>query len=378
MPAAQSRFAVGAVAAFVVSAASANFLTNGGFETDPAGTEVTGSDYIINNSITGYRTFAVGGAEATYTVSTAAARSGNVGLEISRGMPGADSALDKEGLWDAVPAQQRIYKYTMDARDAGPFGGTPLLRFSAQVPGNGDLRNYFHDPFAVWEKTGFTVRTDGSGQLGVRVSLTGGNQSAHIDNLTAIDVTNADRMINGGFENSNVRPLDWRFVNINGGAGSATISNDAFEGNNALLLERTNTDGIVQFDVDDPQLRVAALPFETLNINFASKQVAVAGDDTASLLLSVAMFDAAGNFLGNVLSNPFNPVEGAYTNYSVPITLNHPNVAFMTTVFNIRDVGNPGLPAIGSYLIDGVSVVPEPASLVLMTLCGAFLAMRRR
>ena len=367
-----------AMLAVLMSSANANLLTNGDFEADVAGTQVTGSDYIIANGITGFRTFAVGGAEASFTVSAAAARSGNTGLEITRGVFGADSAMDKEGLWDAAPTAPRIIKYTLDARDAGQYGGTTLLRFSAQVPGNGDYLNHFHDPLAVWEKTGFTVRTDGSGQIGVRLNLNSANESAYLDNLVAVDVTDSDRMVNGGFENSDVRAIDWRFVAISGGTGSATISNDAFSGNNALLLERTNTEGIVQFDVDDPQTRIAALPFETLNINFAAKQVSIAGDDAASLMLSVGMFNAAGAFLGNVYSDVVNPIEDDYSTYSIPITLNHPDVAYITTAFNIRDVGGIGLPAIGSYLIDSVSVVPEPASLVMFSLWGAVLLLRRR
>src|SRR5262245_26502119 len=73
-----------------------NILMNGDFEADPEGTVAGGTDVIDVTSITGWRTFGVGGATGTATVKAAAGRSGK-GIELVRLDPaGADAAFDKD------------------------------------------------------------------------------------------------------------------------------------------------------------------------------------------------------------------------------------------------------------------------------------------
>ena len=370
------------IALAVVSSATGtawgNLLTNGGFEVDPDGTQVTGSDFIDTTTITDWRVFAVGGAEATFTISSAASRDGVLGMEITRGAAGADSALDRDGHWTSIPADQRIYKQLVDVRDGGANGGSTGFGLGFQFfnadPAFTGGRGYGMNPQADWETTGLTARSHtGDTSLGVRYNINSG-ESVYLDNVDVVDATlGVNRMINGGFENSSNRISDWRFFAVAGAAGSATLSSDAASGNSAALLERTAAAGDSGLDIDP--LRIATLGEETLQLDFASKKIS--GADDARIRLSVATFNGAGGFVGDIFSGLYDPGTAAYENFSAEVTLN-PDVAFVNIGFRIFDA--TGAHSVGAFLVDDVSVVgiPEPASLLLLLLGGAALATCQR
>lgn len=364
------------VTASLSGVAKGNLISNGGFEADPDGTQVTGNDFIETATITDWRAFAVGGAGATFTVAGAAARSGAVGMEIAYDAAGADSALDRDASRVGIPAQERIYKQLVDVRDGGAHGGSGAFGLGFQFFSAGPFtggRGYGMDPQAGWETTGLTARSHtGDTDLAVRYNVNLG-ESVYLDDVEIVDATvGMNRMINGGFENSSTRLSDWRFFAVAGAAGSATLNNDAASGSSAALLERTAAAGDSGLDIDP--LRLATLGGETLQIDFASKKVS--GTSDSRIRLSVATFNDGGGFLGDILADLYDPGTAAYENFSTDVTLNA-DVAFVNVGFRIFDAANAA--SVGAYLIDDVSIVgiPEPVSLVLLLVGGVGLTVCR-
>ncbi len=365
-----------AVSALLIATAGAawgqNMLPNGGFEASPNGTQVTGQDYIDTTTFPGWRVFAVGGFGSTYTVTGAAARSGAVGMEMAYDIAGADSALDMDdpSLRLNIPTEQRIYKQLVDVRDGGVYGGSPSFVAGFQFPTIG----YSHgiDPQANWETMGLTGRSDGQGTLSVRYDMNPGggvNKSVYIDNARVVDVTHADRMVNGGFENSDTRPINWRFFAVAGATGSATITNDAASGSNAVVLERTAAAGDSGLDLWDD--RVATLGGETLHITFKAKKE---WGDNAMLRLTLAAWDDLGNFQGDLVNYLAAGGDGAFDTYSLDVPL-YGNTASVSLAFRVMDANHA--PTVGAFTIDDVVLMPEPASLMLLGL-GLLAAFRRR
>ncbi len=349
-----------------------NMLPNGGFEASPDGTQVTGQDYIDATTFPGWRVFAVGGFGSTYTVTGAAAHSGAVGMEMAYDIAGADSALDMDdpSLRLSIPTEQRIYKQLIDVRDGGAYGGSPHFTAGFQFPTAGYANTI--DPQANWETMGLTGRSDGMGTLSVRYDMNPGggvNKSVYIDNAQVIDVTHADRMINGGFENSDTRPINWRFFAVAGAAGSATITNDAASGSNAVLLERTAAAGDSGLDLWND--RVATLGGETLHITFKARKEW--GDD-AMLRLTLAAWDDLGNFQGDLVNYLVAGGDGAFDTYALDIPL-YGNTALVSLAFRVTDANHA--PSVGGFTIDDVVLMPEPTTLALLGL-GLLAAFRRR
>ena len=313
-------------------------LVNPDFEDDPDGTTTGGEGFIDVSTITGWRHFAVGGASSSATVTSAAASSGVVGIELVRNnAAGGDSGLDKDQppLREPLDPTRRILKVLVDARDGGPLGGATDFVISFQFPptyeGN---RGINVDPGADFETFGLTARTPTDSLLSTRFHL-GLGQSVHLDNVQLTDVTEGeDRMMNGGFEHSATRLINW--------TGSATLSNDANSGNNGALI-----DGSLEVDPT-----IATLGGEDLVISFAAKKVS--GTDTRIQVIVTGGGDDLLNFLAD-------PGSGAYETFEPSLTVPG-GVNDVGVMFRVTDAG--GNPAAGSYLIDDVSVVspPEPFS----------------
>ena len=336
--------------------AQSNILTNGDFEADPEGTMGGGTDVIDTTTITGWRIFAVVGATSTATVTSAAGKSGK-GIELARSSPpGIDSAFDKDTpeLREEVPPEERIYKLTVDARDGGPFAETPNLTAEIQFVNPPFNRGASYDPGPAFETFGLTARSDDGGSISARFGLGGVDRSVHFDNATLTDVTSvANRMVNGGFENSATRLINWRFFDTTGASGSAAVSSDARTGANAALLSVTAdpAGGDVGLDVDP--FRVATIAGEELTLSFAAKGVVLPSGD-ARLKATVAGFDATGGFVSDFLNEFLTPPTSGYEAYSFPIVVPDGVVA-VNIGFRAYDVAT-NIPAIGSYLIDDVSV----------------------
>lgn len=357
--------AVGTVFLLTTSAALAqpNILTNGDFEADLEGTFGGGTDVVDTGSITGWRVFGVGGQTGTATVTSAAGRSGQ-GIELARQNPlgSGDSAFDKDdpALRDLIPAEERIYKLTVDARDGGVFGGTPELRAELQFTDTSYNRAASFDPEVEFETFGLTARSDAAGTISARFNLGPfGDQSAHFDNATLVDATSGvNRLVNGGFENSATRMLNWRFFDTTGFAGTATLSDDANSGERAALLSVTSdpTGGDIGLDFDP--FRVATIGGEELTLSFAAKNVEEPSADTR-LRATVAGFDIGGNFVSDFVTelvDAGNAYEQFSFTFQVPDEVAQVNVGFR--VWN--EVTN-GF-STGSYLIDDVSLLRAAAA----------------
>jgi|GEM_PF-4632026 len=334
-----------------------NILTNGDFEADPEGTVGGGTDVIDSTSVTGWRIFGVGGATGTATVTSAAGRSGQ-GIELVRTAPlGADSAFDKDdpSLREAIMPTERIYNLTVDARDGGPFGGTPALGMGIQFADLGFNRGTSFDPGADFETFGLAARSDTGGQVSTRFDLAGAaDRSVHLDNATLTDVTTGvNRVLNGGFENSATRLLNWRFFDVIAPTGSATLSADANSGSQAVLLTVDSTP-LSDIGLDLEPWRIPTITGEELTLSLAAKQVAAEFDETR-LRVSVAGFDASGAHVGDFVSQLINPVADTYNDFSIDFIVPD-NVNFINVGIRIWDELGDSFSA-GSYLIDDVSVM---------------------
>jgi len=358
--------------------AQPNLLSNGDFEADAEGVTTPGGDFGAPGTIvSGWRVFSVGGAGGQMTVTAAAGRTGK-GLEVIRQNASGDSAvdLDDPGMRVVIPAEPRVYKFTVDARDGGPYG-TPLLNLGAQFQNNAFNRGHGFDPGAEWQTFGMTARSDGNSAMSVRMDVGGAGRSVHLDNARLVDATyGVNRMINGGFENSSTGLPNWRFFSVGGTAGSVALSDDAASGSNSALLSVTadagGTDRDIGLDID--LFRMAVLGGEELEVSFASKKVAL--NDTR-IRLEIAGFNAAGTYTGSLVSLMFDPGMDAYETFLVNTTVPD-HVAFVNVAFRVTTPG--GVRTSGAYLIDDVSVIgiPEPVSLLLLAAGGLAFVRRRR
>ncbi len=348
----------------VSSAASLNnILFNGDFEVDPEGTVAGGTNVIDTASIAGWRAFGVGDATGTATVTSAAGKNGK-GIELVRTAPvGLDSAFDKDSpsLREAILAEERIYKLTVDARDGSQFGGTPAVGLGIQFADVAFNRGAGFDPGANFETFGLTARSDTGERVSVRFDVGGvPDRSVHLDNATLVDVTTGvNRLINGGFENSDTHLPNWRFFDVIAPTGSATLSSDANSGNSAVLLD-VMLDPLADIGLDLEPVRVATIAGEELTLSLASKNVLTATSDTR-LRVSVTGFDEF-NTPTEIFAELINPETIAYENFSFDFTV-PADVDFINVAFRVWDeaLGNA---SIGSYLIDDVSVLREVAGLL--------------
>ncbi len=358
-----------------------NIITNGDFELVPPDWGTEGSDLYDVISIPNWRAFAVGGAYGFYYGRTAAATSGLVGMEVGRSFTGlgGDGAIDKDdpSLAESVPAEERVYRLLVDAKDGGQYGGTPHLGiglFGGQPPWDRHQwgRAIGVDPGTDFETFGVSARSTATGtQLGVRLDMGGDfDRSAYVDNVRVHDVTyGQNRMINGGFENSASRVLNWRFFAVAGANGSVTLSSDAASGARAARLERTNTDGDLGLDLWGTD-GVPTLGGETITVSFVAKKVS--GDAASRLGLQVATFDASGAFLGDAFGTRYE-VGTAYTAFSTgPLTLGA-NVRYVSMGWRcLNDVGGQHP---GAYLLDDASITatePTPPTPVNILTNGDF------
>lgn len=274
------------------------------------------------------------------------------------GGPGGDSALDKWGSLAEPILPNHVYRLLVDVRDGGTYGGSPAFVAALQLFDGSQTyqrgQGYSMDPGAAFETTGITIGSaSDSGYLGVRFDVGGDvNRSVFLDNARVHDVTEIDRMVNGGFENSATRLLNWRFFDTTAG-NSASLSSEAHSGANAALLVRNTTDGDTGLDLDSAALHVAALGGESLNVACYAKKVS--GDDSTRLGITVAYFDQSHVFLGTQtgkLTAPGSAYEQVYLSVTVPEAARYISVAF-------RVASSGGGPYVGSYLIDDVVVTRQ-------------------
>lgn len=273
-----------------------------------------------------------------------------------QGGASGSSAFDKdeESLREDIPAEERIYKALVDVRDGGPYGGSDFFSIGFQYPGATALNNRSIgiDPAADFETIGITSMSNTSGKVSVMYNVGGIERSVDLDNARVYDVTHANRLVNGGFENSATRPLGWRFFAVGDATGSATISADAAEGSNAVLLERTNTLGDSGLDLWDTDKRIAVLGGEQIYVGWTAKQVT--GGSTALLRMTAVQFTEDGTVQPGEVNIYCEP-SSTYAAYSTNVTT-LADTAFVMIGFRVTN--DAAQPVVGSYLIDDITVLP--------------------
>lgn len=334
-----------------------DLLTNGGFEHGADG----------DTAIDGWRFFATGGAAGSATVRSAASPEGYLLTELVRNkVSGGDSALVKDGtLQSDVPPEARVYKFLASGRDNGAYSGSGSMRLqSLFAAGTGETNRVIsYDPQAYFERIGFTAESGTSGQAGVRLDLLDGsvNRSVYLDDVQMLDVTRGERTVNGGFENSTSRTVNWRTYSNTPGQFIASLSSDASSGNKALRIERTAVgDGTGASDaaVDLYSDRIFVRPGEFLEFSFSAKKLS--GDANARPFVSLAQYAADNtSVLQTTHYYTDNPGTNAYQRFTHALT-----VASGGQYLDIRlRVGNVSGSDrhVGVYLVDDVSVLRNHA-----------------
>jgi hypothetical protein len=208
-----------------------------------------------------------------------------------------------------------------------------------------------YDPGADFETIGQTVMSNTLGSLSVRFNTGDRVGSCEVDHARVFDVTDGNRVINSGFENSDTQLLYWRFFATVDSNGAATISNDSLSGDNAILLERLTTLGDTGLDLWG-DLAVPVINSETLFVSAWAKQLS-AGD--IRLRMELQEFDANRVFLrGFSLDSDVGDTE--YEQMLLGPRSLAPDVAFVSVSFRVLNAG--GGAAVGSFLIDDVFIGP--------------------
>jgi hypothetical protein len=290
----------------------------------------------------------------------AGASEGRMGAEIDTTTP-AGEFIDRwlPANLTAPVTRPGIYKVLIDAKDGGINGGQDSFALGAVM----------HDsPYPTWSAScepGADFETFGvtapmaADRTAIDVRLTPSNtanQSFLIDNVQILDVTKGNRMINGGFEYSTTRPVNWRTYSLAAGEFLYSISTDANSGTGALRIERTAmaNDGAVDLENN----RIAVMAGETLQIKLAAKKLS--GDSQTRLFVSIAQYDSAGTYLGGALqTNVAFDATASYSPFGVAVTM---DAAAAYINIGLR-VGNDagGDRHVGAYLVDDLTVMRNQA-----------------
>lgn len=342
-----------------------NLITEGGFENnfDNFGTSSDGT-FDLSDAITidQWLFAANNGSGGGVTPLSGSASEGLLGVKLERlAASTGDSTLTKGPFEAQIPTEPRVYTAYVDARDPDdPGTGTSIVRMRL-FKGASTIDRIIM-PSLNYETWGITAVSDAGGALGFRFFIPRTDledRSVELDNARVFDSTfNVNRVTNGGFESSDTNLLDWRFFDVTSGTGSATINSDAFEGSNALLLERTDPNGADLGLIKDGLFTIGALPGETLQL---SCQVKTVSRVDAEVRLGLRAVDANGQAL---LATSFDfvpdPNIGGYQLLDMgQVTLpDDPNLVGITVSLRLPNETEPSTTAgIGSFLIDDLSVI---------------------
>lgn len=280
------------------------------------------------------------------------------------------AAVDKDAteLRVVVPTDEaRAYKLLFDGREAG--AGADTLSWSLQI-GSAPNAVGSTNPgpnFATYGVVGFVPagvdpndpNLPGTDTLSVRFN-TGNSQvgTIQVDNFRLTDVTEGDRMINGGFENTpGDKGPEWRFfatsgLGVNGQYTILTDPNFVASGNQSILIERLSTDGGSGLDMWG-SLSIDVIPNEELYL-YATvrKDPNYAANDTR-LRMAFQQFDEAGAFNGVGATNDFDVDPNGFSQIIIGPVLMDPNVvASVSAGFQVMAPG--GAKGVGGYIIDDV------------------------
>jgi hypothetical protein len=323
-------------------------LTNGSFELD-----ANGKVFSNGASSSTWRWFAVGDTSGSATIRNAATSQGAVGLELVRNEAGtaglADTAIDKYLDFEKVPAEPRIYQLLLDARDGGVYGASDSVMMQLQFPAPTFSPWMAFDPGVAFETFGIQGISGSGGTVGARAAEQQVNGSVYLDNFRVYDVTHTNRVINGGFENSATRLLNWRAFSTVANELLASLSSDAQSGAQALRIERTATTGDAGVDTFDNKIPV--FPGERIQYSLLAKKVS--GDANTRLNVIVAEYNTTGTWTGAQSVDFYNP-GATYAKCTNQLTLG-PNTVSISIAFRLGDNAN-AVSHVGAYLIDNVDL----------------------
>jgi hypothetical protein len=347
------------------SSGPVNMLTNPGWDAQTGEVALTGS-FDNGSTFTGWQCYAIGGTPtgtSTFKSQADAAAVTAPNLFVfTLNTASGDSALRRDINPVAITAGH-VYKCGVWVRDVD---GT-LNSYNFNTSLFGTSQSDYLGPFGgradqaqtTWEKQegSFIAPTAATlGSWGIR--LTGPTASLQLDDAFLVDITNQDRMLNGGFENSS-RLLEWTLSAVGGRSIQAQVVGGAAVGSRAVYLSQTNTvgDGVLGKDAN----RLPWTAGHTLRLHYQVKDsTTMATGESVSVLVSA--FDSAGN----VISHPFSIVRpagtGSYASYTEDGIATPANTATVNVTFRICDAG--GAPMIGDVLIDDVQVFDTSAGVV--------------
>ncbi|MFI4912143.1 MAG: hypothetical protein ACIAQZ_10805 [Sedimentisphaeraceae bacterium JB056] len=311
----------------------------------------------FESDFTNWRTFAVGGSEAVFSIS-ADAFSGTkaASLNVTDASSG-DHGLDRDTAKLAV-SYQDILKVSFAAKKIST-GDTRLQLTVAEYDASGNYLSSYSDELFNPVTTGYdkfelkcSIKNSQTTQvnIGFRVTDSSGVKTTGnylIDDVVAI----ANPLLtvsNNGFESDFT---DWRYFAVSGAAANFTISTDSYSGSKAASIEVTTGGGDHGLDRDSSRLSVSAE--DTLTISFASKKISGAN---SYVMLNVSEFDSSGTYLGNYTQELFAP-SSSYDVYTHQHHIANSDTAYVNIAFRITDASLARIQ--GEYLIDDVQVNVE-------------------
>jgi len=345
-----------AIAISIVGQAMAtNLLPNGGFD---------------DGTMSGWGT--AGGATATWDVHTdASAPSPSYVNTFSRnGGPFEGSAMGQDGI--AMTAG-RIYRYGVSMRDIDGTLDNAHLRMVVEAPPAWPEARTDFAATANWETYQRAIYNPDQVRFYHSTRINdGGNGSMEFDSYELIDVTDSDRMINGGFENSSSRTLDWSTA----GTLTSTVVTDSAEGNNAILLSRT-TDSWGVLHKDNSMMPWLGATDDEVHLSFSVKDdITIATDEY--LRIGIAAFDSAGAWSGWDMTLIKAAGSGSYADYYEILGGVPTNAAYMTV--NIRVSDQFGNDIAGDILVDDIQLanIPEPTTMLLLGMGGLLSLIKKK
>ncbi len=330
-----------------------NLLTNPGWDLTTASITLENNQFDSGVTFPDWQIYAVGdGVGSTFTSQAAgdAISSPNV-FVFSKNVAGGDSACRRDTATTSV-YNGFAYKYGVYVRDTDSSAtnlslgmvllGTPNVSATGvnlMATSNWELAE---DSFIV--PTGYST-----GSLQLRV---GGDIPAvlQLDSAFVEDITEKDRMTNGGFENSDSSVLLWDTFAAGGDTTTATISNDAHDGDNALLLQRTSVTGGDAGINKDGHL----LPWngsDRMEVTFYAKDEPTLATGE-SLLVMVCYWNSSGAIVGCQA----NTLPVGATAYKLAGAVYTPDATTAKVTVGFRIVNSSGAAMTGDVLIDDVVV----------------------
>ncbi|MFH0982290.1 MAG: PKD domain-containing protein [Planctomycetota bacterium] len=287
---------------------------------------------------------------------------------LNRSDPDGDSALDKDTPALRFPiAAGRVYKleYAAQASMAGTnhsaalqwYAGTADEEFIADSPAN------VPDAQSSWEYFGLSARAPAVAQgdaadatyasIGFWIIGTG---ETLLDDVRLDEVTyNQNRLVNGSFDNSALRAVNWSVFNTPPTGANyvelITTPGIAYEGPYVLRMYR----GSATSDFGIQSSSVAVKPAETIQVSLAARRYSSLGGSSLKLKLTVTEYDS-GAPVGaqDVLLGPHAVPPAAYLESSASFTMGASTDA---VTLAIRIVNSAGAPSVGDYLLDAISVI---------------------